>query len=222
MPIRSTAAKSVVAALLAAGLAVVLMVLLFPGKGSTAAPVSGPVVRLAAQFDMFNGEEFSTTNQPSDNAGGGQAIYEQSVFPPANANALFVTVSGTGDAHMISEAPTVGSQPQGQAKIMLACLVNNVPCNNGQSEANSETGWVTLQFPTDDLHDNGIYYTWCKSIPTNGAERHVTVKLGSSNGGTVYMETSHFFVDASQMPHGCQQAATPPDTGGTVGPNRNP
>jgi hypothetical protein len=40
------------------------------------------------------------------------------------------------------------------------------------------------------------------------------VKLASTNGGEVFMETTHFFVDASQMPHGCQQATTPPGAGG--------
>jgi hypothetical protein len=199
------------------------MLLIFPAKGTTAGPTYSSIVRLAAQYDMFPGE-FSTQNEPSASAGGGQLIYDTVVYPPTAANVLYVTVSGTGDAHSSAPSrPAGASQPQGQAKILLACLVNNAPCNSGGGDENgAPTGWVTLQFPVDDLHDNGITYQWCKAIPTGGAPRHVTVKMASSNGEDVFMEQTHFFVDASQLaPHSCDQAATPEGAGGgpPVGPS---
>jgi hypothetical protein len=205
MSFRSNTAKTAAIAILAAAAAALLVMLLFPRTGTTAA-VSSPVVRLAAQFDMFNGEEFNTTAEPDDNAAGGQAIYDTIVTPPANANVLYVTVSGTGDAHENS-------------KIMLACLVQSLPCNPGDGNADGVTGWVTLQYPTDDLHDNNINYTWCKRITPGTNPRHVTVKMASENGGDVYMETTHFFVDASQLgPHACDQALTPEGAGGGDAP----
>ena len=218
MTIRSNAMKIALAALLAGGLATLLVWMLAPSKATTAPSAFGPMMRIAAQFNMFDGGEFSTSNEPSANAGDGQAIYDTVVYPPGNANVLYVTVSGTGDAHANCDAPTGGpskQQPCGQSKILLACLTDGHPCNSGGSGENgAPSGWVTLLYPDGDLHDNGIAYQWCATIKPSTAARHVTVKMASDNGGWVNMEQTHFFVDASQLPHGCTEAATPEGAGG--------
>jgi hypothetical protein len=203
MQIRSNVVTTLAVALLAAALAAVAVLLLFPSKGTTASSTYSSLVRLAAQYDSFGGE-FSTEEEPSDNAAGGQAIFETAVFAPSAANVLYVTVSGTSDVHS-------------SATLQLACLVNNVPCNNGeQGASDGPSGWITLMnVGGNDWHDNNVYYTWCKAITPGTGPRHIQLKMASSNGGTVYMETAHFFVDASTLaPHGCDQANTPEGAGG--------
>ena len=191
MAIRSNGLKIGLTALLAAGLAVALMLLVFPGRGTTAAPAAGPLVRLAADYD-FSGEQ-STTAEPGSGGSGGEVIYDKIVYPPASANTLYVIFSGQGDQHDFSNT-------------MMTCLVDTVQCGGGK--------WTTLQnFDDNDYHDNGIHYTWCKAITPGKSFRHVEVKLASSDGEDVYVENMTYYVDAAFTPHGCTDIGGTPEAG---------
>jgi hypothetical protein len=211
MTIRSNTFKLTAVALLLAGVAVALALLVFPSKGTGASTATtGPLIRLAAQFNMWNGEEFSTENAPDVNGTGGQVIWERLVFPPADANVMYVTFSGTGDVHT-------------STRLEMACVVNTHPCNPGEGNADGDSGWTTLMnVGPNDWHDNNVYYTWCTAIPTGGGAKHVQVKMASSSGGTAYLETAHFFIDAQQLSgHVCDLAATPEGAGGGDAPSGN-
>jgi hypothetical protein len=211
MTIRSNTAKAAGIALLAAGVAVALALLLFPSQGTGASTATnGPLIRLAAQFNMWNGDEFSTNSLPDVNGTGGQVIWERLVFPPADANVMYVTFSGTGDVHT-------------STRLEMACVVNTHPCNPGEGNANDDSGWTTLMnVGANDWHDNNVYYTWCMPIPTGGGAKHVQVKMASSSGGTAFLETAYFFIDAQQLSgHVCDQAATPEGAGGGDTPTGN-
>jgi hypothetical protein len=178
MATRSNVVRAALLAAVAAGLAVALMMLLFPTRGTSAAPAPGALYRLAADYD-FSGEQ-STEVSPGD---GGEVIYDRVVAPPANANTLYVIFSGQGDQH--SDAVT-----------NLTCWVDGHQCGGDD--------WVQLQYYADnDYHDNGIHYTWCKAITPGKPYRHVQIGLASSNGGTVYVENMTYYVDAAFTPHGC-------------------
>jgi hypothetical protein len=182
-----------VVALIAAGLAALLVVLLFPGKAETAAlQAPSPLTPLAADWD-FDGES-STETLPDD---GGEVLYQRSVSTPAGANVLFITFSGTGDQH-------------DSAQTLMKCWVDNHPCSGDE--------WVVLQLFDDfDFHDNNINYTWCKSIIPGAKNRTVRLNLASSNEGTVYVEQMHFYVTAAAMPHNCREIQAGGDSGEPVG-----
>jgi hypothetical protein len=189
LSIRSNTVRTALIALLTAGVAALLVVLLFPTKGETAALQSpSPLVPLAADWD-FDGES-STETLPGD---GGEVLYERSVSTPAGANTLFITFSGTGDQH-------------DDAQTLMTCWVDNHPCNSDE--------WVVLQYYEDqDYHDNNINYTWCKSILPGARTRNVRLNLASSNGGTVYVEQMHFYVTAGTLPHPCREIQAGGDGG---------
>jgi hypothetical protein len=142
--------------------------------------------RLASKFH-FN-TEISTTVAPSAGGGGGTPFFSKTVYVPASLSqtpVLFVTISGTGDGH-------------GGSAHAFSCNVDGALCNSGSSSALSLTGWVALQKhnATDDLHDNNINYKWC-AITTPGAHT-VNLKMASSIGGnSVFIETTHIFIDVA-------------------------
>lgn len=192
MTIRSNTVRTGAVALLAAGVAALLVILLFPGKGETAAlQSSSPLVPLAADWD-FDGES-STTTEPGS---GGEVLYNRTVFTPAGANTLFVTFSGTGDQHD-------GSQT------LMKCWVDNNPCSGDE--------WVVLQlYDSFDFHDNNINYTWCEAITPGAKHRNVRLNLASSGGSDVYVEQMHFYVSAAYLPHNCTEIEAG-DGGGEAG-----
>lgn len=174
MSIRSNTVRMGVAALLAAGLAALLVLLLFPGKGTTAAlQTASPIVPLAADWD-FNDESSTSDTEP------GVILYDRNVFTPAGANVLFITFSATGDQHS-------------DARTLMQCSVDGVDCSSHE--------FVVLQYYADnDFHDNNVNHTWCARITPGAKNRNVELRLASSNGGTVYVEQMHFFVNAAFMP----------------------
>lgn len=178
MTIRSMTVRMGVAALLAAGVAALLVVLLFPGKGTSAAPGPGPLVPLASNWD-FNGESWTDEETP------GIALYDKVVYTPANVNTMYVTFSGTGDQH-------------DDADTLMYCSVDGVGCSGDE--------WVNLQqYGDNDYHDNNINYTWCAPITPAQKGRHVQIRMASGNSGDVYVEKMNFYVSASYTPHGCQE-----------------
>lgn len=179
MSIRSNTVRMGVVALLAAGLAAVLVVLLFPGKAETAAlQTPSPIIPLASDWD-FDGESSTDLTEP------GIILYDKNVFTPAGANVLFITFSGTGDQHDSSQT-------------LMHCTVDGVDCSGDE--------FVVVQLFDDfDFHDNSIDYTWCAHIDGVAKHRNVELRLASSGGGDVFVEQMHFFVKASRMPHACEE-----------------
>lgn len=181
MSIRSNTVRMGFVALVAAGVAALLVVLLFPSKGDSAAlQSSSPIVPLAAEWD-FDGES-STTTLPGD---GGEVLWHRGVSIPPGANTLFITFSGTGDQHDSSQT-------------LMKCWVHNDPCSGDD--------WVVLQYYGDeDYHDNNINYTWCEALHPGPRNRIVQLNLASSGGSDVYVEQMHFYVSAAFLPHGCRE-----------------
>lgn len=179
MSIRSNTVRMGVAALLAAGLAALLVVLLFPGNAETAAlQTPSPIIPLASDWD-FDGETATDLGEP------GITLYDRNVFTPAGANILFVTFSGTGDQHDF-------------AQTLMHCTVDGVDCSGDE--------FVVVQYFDDlDFHDNSIQYTWCAHLDGVAKHRNVRLRLASSNGGDVFVEQMHFFVSTSRMAHACQE-----------------
>jgi len=143
--------------------------------GAVEAAGGGLLKRLSAEFLQWNGGEIST-NATSGVLG----FYTKTVSVPENDNVLYVTLAATGDVH-------------NEAKMSIRCQVDGVDCNSGSG------GWVVLQKNTHDEHDNAVNYTWCKET-TSGAHT-VTLDL-ASDGGQVYLEKIHVFIDSNRIPSG--------------------
>jgi len=175
-----------------------------------------PLRRLSAEFSEWaGGQEQSTAQGTGTN---GIAVYRKTVFVPNATNILYVTMSTTGDQH-------------DGAGVLFACRVNgpnplgpnNRFCNPGAGGAPPPTapGWIRLQKTpqpgvvtncddgnggSGDCHDNGIYYQWCTHVYPG--VNTVTIRMASSNpGDRVFIEKAHWYIDASRMIPGCQQAA---------------
>jgi hypothetical protein len=175
---------------------------------------SGFVRRYAANFAAF-GAELTTTLAPLSGGAGGAVIYNKNFFTADDINTLYVTISGTSDAHR-------------GARLMIACLLDGNPCNpnGGTPFINfAPTGWVNarrlinynLYFVgtgyggdggggAGDAHDNAMNYTWC--TPFNGppGSHNVKVKMASaaspdtgSSGANVFIEQVHFFIDGARV-----------------------
>lgn len=160
--------------------------------------------RWVAEY-RFGAEQFSNVAPP------GTLIY-QKIFPlPASEATLFVTISTTGDAH------------EGNAH-WFSAQVNGKFCNKGDEGAGfAPPGWIPLQKHFDynnvtyttagvpgqsggdggggqgDMHDNGIYYTWCcpSDILRPGFNNTVQIFMATSFAGSpVFIERSHFYIDS--------------------------
>jgi hypothetical protein len=209
MTIRSNTARTALVALLAAGLATLLIVLLFPSQATTAPAQSpGSIVRLVSAYDMDG--EVSTDDEA------GIMIFNRNVVPPSNANTLYVTFSGTGDSH-------------GGSTTRLGCRVDGHGCPN------DDKFWTDVQkFSFDceefdltaqqlactegdggggpgDWHDNNINLQWCQTIKPGSRHKNVQVWLSADPGegeginDFVFVEDVTFYVDAQSTPHGCQE-----------------
>jgi hypothetical protein len=201
---------------------------------------STKIERLAADFDFW-GEVFNEAGDVIDFRGeaftqsrgigslpetGGTAVYTKTVFVPSGNNTLYVTLSATGDEHLNDDYldPEFGKG----AAAEYTCLVDGAFCNPGTGgAAGSPAGWLALsKLPdggdylvsnncndggggTADCHDNGVYYTWCTSIEPG--THTVQIRLGSSNGGTVFLEKAHYYIDTSCIrgANRCTQAPNP-------------
>jgi len=162
--------------------------------------------RLAANFAKWDSTEFSTTGGTSSPLN----FYTKTVTVPAATgnNVIYVTLSTAGDGH-------------DGAALLLRCRVDGVPCNGG-STFTGGAGWIVLQkipdFDADsnncndgggggaDCHDNSFTYTWCKAVLAGS--RTVKLDLASSNGGVVFMEGTHVYIDSNSIPS-ASNACTP-------------
>lgn len=169
--------------------------------------------RHVAEFRF--GAEQSTTMTAAAFPGppDGTPIYQRAFFLPPGQQTVFITLSTTGDAH------------SGAAHWFSARL-NDVPCNLGNQGAGiAPNGWIPLQkhfgyenvtytnsgVPNQsggdggggngDMHDNGIYYTWCcvdNVLP--GANNRAEIKMASSAAGViVFVERSHYYIDSVNL-----------------------
>lgn len=173
---------------------------------------SGPcLLRHVAEF-RFGPEQVSfvtVTGPPPGDPG--TLIYTKSFALPANQPTVFVTLSTTGDTH-------------GGAASWFSALVNGTPCNRGNEGAGfAPSGWIPLQKHFDggaggdggggpgDMHDNGIYYTWCcREGVRPGTNNTVEIRMASSIAGTpVFVERSHYYVDSVKT-RLCTEAARIP------------
>ncbi len=154
--------------------------------------------RHVAEF-RYGGEQVSFNLPPGD------SIYQKTFLLPATDDTVFVTLSSTGDTH-------------GGAASWFSALVNGDFCNPGNEGAGfAPGGWIPLQKHINgapggdggggpgDMHDNGIYYTWCcKGQP--GTQNRVEIRMASSIAGQpVFVERSHYYIDSARL-GGCKQA----------------
>jgi hypothetical protein len=179
--------------------------------------------RWVAEY-RFGAEQSSAATPP------GNLIYQKIFLLPATEHTLFVTISTTGDSHLGNSH-------------WFSAQVNGRFCNTGDEGAGfAPPGWIPLQKHFDydnvtyttggvagvsggdgaggngDMHDNGIYYTWCcpGTILQPGANNNVQIFMASSFAGSpVYIERSHFFIDsvATKL---CNQADPVPTGTGTT------
>jgi hypothetical protein len=184
-------------------LTAILAVALMAGLAPTALSAQ-QLNRWVAEFRF--GAEQSTIAAPP-----GALIYQKVFALPATERTLFVTLSTTGDAH------------EGNA-IWFSVQVNGALCNTGDDGAGfAPPGWIPLQKHFDydnvtyttggvsgvvggdggggqgDMHDNGIYYTWCcpANILKPGFNNTVQIFMATSFAGSrVFIERSHFYIDS--------------------------
>jgi len=183
----------------------------------------GPVHRFSAEFQFSppGSPEISTVVPPGPGGTGGTTVYSKTLFIPYRT--LFVTFSGTGDTHR-------------GAALLMTCVVDGAVCQPGGGLGNAgPSGWITLQkMPASagntncgvggsgdgsggpgDCHDNNINYKWCTTVDGPGP-RTVELKLASSNGGEVFYERAHIYIDATPNKNaddGCVPAGPPPKGG---------
>jgi hypothetical protein len=167
----------------------VLAVTAFALLYAQAVNAQGPLSRHVAEF-RFGAEQVSVNLPPGD------TIYLRTFFLPAGEETIFVTLSSTGDTH-------------GGAASWFSALVNGQVCNPGNEGAGfAPGGWIPLQKHINggpggdggggpgDMHDNGIYYTWCcRGVP--GTQNRVEIRMASSiQGQPVFVERSHYYIDS--------------------------
>jgi|SRR6267143_609089 len=142
----------------------------------------------------------SRTNPPP-----GISVYNKLLDVPDGSDTLYVTISAVGDGHL-------------QNATWLTCKVDFVFCNPGAGFATKTPGWIAVQRHgfLDDFHDNSVYYTWCTAITpgTHAVEIRMASSADDPTDG-VFLETEHFYVDASYTGGGCVEAGpvddpTPP------------
>ena len=182
MSIRSNTLKMGFVALLAAALAAILMVLLFPSQAITAPAQSpGSLVRLVSAYDMDG--EASTSSET------GVLLLNRNVVPPSNANTLFVTFSGTGDSHD-GATTRLGCRVDGHGcpnddkfwtdvqKFAFECEVFEGPFDGPSAEQLECTEGDGGGGP-GDWHDNNINLQWCQSIKPGSGHKNVQVWLSA-------------------------------------------
>jgi len=206
-------------------LSVAMLMLLIPA--TLAAQVLN---RRVAEF-RFGPEQMANVGPP------GVLIYTKNFPLPTTERTVFVTLSTTGDAH------------EGNAH-WFSVQVNGQLCNQGDEGAGfAPPGWIPLQKHFDydppvtytsggvagqttgdgaggtgDMHDNGIYYTWCcpSTILRPGFNNLVQIFMATSSpGNPVFVERSHYYIDsvAAQL---CNQADPVPVSTTTSDPTKKP
>ena len=192
------------------------------------AALLAPSVLSAQQLNRWVAEyRFGAEQVAFNTAPPGTLIYQKTFLLPASEATLFVTISTTGDAH------------EGDAH-WFSAQVNGAFCNRGNEGAGfAPPGWIPLQKHFDynnvtyttggvagqsggdggggqgDMHDNGIYYTWCCPIDIlrPGFNNTVQIFMATSNAGSpVFIERSHFYIDSVDTKL-CNQADPVPSPG---------
>lgn len=175
-------------------------------------PAEAQVLRRHVAEYRFGGEQAAVNTAVAfPGLPDGDLIYSKNVTFPPDTGTVFITLSTTGDAH------------DGVAH-WFSARINGRPCNLGNEGAGfAPSGWIPLQKHFDydppvtyttngasglsggdggggtgDMHDNGIYYTWCciDNFDPGGINR-VEIKMATSFAGTpVFVERSHYYVDS--------------------------
>ena len=164
---------------------------------SLAGCTSTGLMRHVAEYRF--GFEQLTNNTATGIGTGGDPIYSKTFALPSGQNTLYVTLSTTGDTH-------------GGAASWFSALVNGAVCNKGDEGAGfAPGGWIPLQKHISsgpggdggggagDMHDNGIYYTWCcRENVRPGGSNTVEIRMASSiQGQFVFVERSHYYIDST-------------------------
>jgi hypothetical protein len=183
----------------------ILAVLLMVTMWLPSTKASNELRRLAADPLYFVEFQEAVTNMEPP----GIAIYEKTVFVPRGVNALYLTMSTTGDTHggaagcFTAKVDGAFFNPGGQGAARCA--------NHGTTGV---PGWVTLVKLPDsgtncndggggggDCHDNSINYQWC--TPIRHGPHTLQVRMASSSAGkNVFIEQAFFYVDASRIKKG--------------------
>ena len=160
------------------------------------------LIRKSAEFRNFGGET-ATTAAAVAGGTGGASIYTKTIATSPGENILYMSMFAAGDTH-------------NGAASHFSCNVDSgagpVVCNPGPAGAAiAPPGWITLnKIPNGgtncndggggggDCHDNAISYQWCKVIPDGGGPHTVNLRMASSSGAFVFIETVHFFIDATK------------------------
>jgi len=198
--------------------------------GSTAILSAQVLQRHVAEF-RFGAEQVTTITAVAGGVPDGSLIYTTKFLLPATQKTVFVTLSTTGDAHA------------GDA-LWFSARINGKFCNQGNQGAGfAPPGWIPLQKHfsydppvaytsggvsgqmsgdggggTGDMHDNGIYYTWCcpAELLLPGLTNQVTIRMATSNAGSpVFVERSHYYVDSVDTKL-CTQATAIPVAPGSL------
>ena len=142
--------------------------------------------RLVAEFAYFDGSEVFTTN-----AVPGVPVYQKMVDVPDGCDTLYITFYATGDED-------VGT--------WFTCKVDFAFCNPGSNFGTGNTpGWTSLQHIPGEQFDNNISYSWC--VQTTPGTHAVEIRMASEVDGTFsFLETAHFYIDASNTNGGCVKA----------------
>ena len=144
------------------------------------------LLRLVAEFAYFDDDEaFTAQGVP------GIPIYQKMVEVPDGCDTLYISFFATGDED-------VGT--------WFTCKVDFAFCNPGSNFGTGNTpGWISLQHLLGEQIDNNISYQWC--VQTTPGTHAVELRMASEVDGTAsYLETAHFYIDASNTNGGCVHA----------------
>lgn len=192
-------------------LAVVVLAVVLTLTVALATPADAQVLRRHVAEHRFGAEQIATATAAVGGVPDGNLIYQKTTPLPPDTGTVFITLSTTGDAH------------EGVAH-WFSARVNGKFCSPGNDGAGfAPPGWIPLQKHFDydppvtytsngvsgqsggdggggtgDMHDNGIYYTWCCIDGIEpGALNRIEIKMATSLANTpVFVERSHYYVDS--------------------------
>jgi hypothetical protein len=170
-----------------------------------ARPANAQVTRLAENMGYVGGPGFLTYNTASDGGLGGSPFYANRITVPANANTLFIDLTGVVALDSVSN------------RALFTCTIDSSLLCVPQAlyDANSEPkGWIALstlsynaQPGTIIPYFNTIHMTWC--IPpgryTQGGTQHtVGLRLADDPFNSMYdngvlLQQAKVTIDAVQV-----------------------
>ena len=174
-----------------------------------ARPANAQVTRLAENEGYVGGPGFLTFSTASDGGTGGSLFYANRITVPANANTLFVDLTGV----VALREPEVWGGYEGNRALFTCTVDSSLLCvPQGSYDANGEPkGWIalsTLSFAAvpAEISFNTIHMTWC--IPpgryTQGGTQHtIGLRLADSPtdmyDGGVLLQQAKVNIDAAQV-----------------------